>query len=368
MVSKNNQYWKQQQEAQRVPHYGLRKLSIGVASVLLSTTLYMGGTAHADTVTAPNEQPAVNQPTSATTDTSTGSIIVATQPTADKTASMAKNSAAPENDTSAKPAQTVSSEQPANATDAQPTVATNEVQPAKNLNVESDNNESAAKPTGQSADSTALMTNFAVINQPTDGTHNSDTTTLNTTFKWSIHYTDEAGKKLLPDSVITHDYTRTDTGNQMGNWSYVPDSVKVTGTPNNGWHIDNPNFKFDQAAGGTTFDFATWQAAAASIDGYTPNYGSVALTDQLPKNPESLHATTTVDSGTHEFTFVYTQRPTKVTINYVDDEQSEKVVGTGTVSGKSGTEVTITPQLPKDYMLTPNKDVPSTYTVTDADN
>ena len=366
MVSKNNQYWKQQQDAQRVPHYGLRKLSVGVASVLLSTTLYMGVTAHADTVTTPSEQPAVNQPTSAATDTSTGSITVESQSTADKTANVATNSAAPENDASAKPVQTVSPEQPAN-TDSQPTEATNVAQPVKNLNVESDNNESAAKTTGQSADSAALMTNFAVINQPTDGTHNSDTTTLNTTFKWSIHYTDEAGKKLLPDSVITHDYTRTDTGNQMGNWSYVPDSVKVTGTPNNGWHIDNPNFKFDQAAGGTTFDFATWQAAAASIDGYTPNYGSVALTDQLPKNPESLHATTTVDSGTHEFTFVYTQRPKTVTINYVNDD-NETVVKTDSVSGKAATEVTITPQLPKDYMLTPNKDVPSTYTVTDADN
>ena len=54
MVSKNNQYWKQQRDAQRVPHYGLRKLSVGVASVLLSTTLYMGATAHADTVNSQN--------------------------------------------------------------------------------------------------------------------------------------------------------------------------------------------------------------------------------------------------------------------------------------------------------------------------
>ena len=32
----NNQY------AKRVPHYGLRQLSIGVASVLLSTSFYLG--------------------------------------------------------------------------------------------------------------------------------------------------------------------------------------------------------------------------------------------------------------------------------------------------------------------------------------
>ncbi|WP_295728580.1 YSIRK-type signal peptide-containing protein [uncultured Limosilactobacillus sp.] len=40
MVSRNNQYDRQQRIAQRHPHYGLRKLSFGVASVLLGTTLY----------------------------------------------------------------------------------------------------------------------------------------------------------------------------------------------------------------------------------------------------------------------------------------------------------------------------------------
>ena len=59
MVSKNNLKWKQQRDAQRVPHYGLRKLSVGVASVLLSTTLYMGATASADTVSEPSGEPAV---------------------------------------------------------------------------------------------------------------------------------------------------------------------------------------------------------------------------------------------------------------------------------------------------------------------
>lgn len=55
MVSKNNQWQHLQASAQRVPHYGLRKLSVGVASVLLSTTLYMGVSAHADTVATTGE-------------------------------------------------------------------------------------------------------------------------------------------------------------------------------------------------------------------------------------------------------------------------------------------------------------------------
>lgn len=44
MVSKRNQYYHQQWLAKQRPHYGLRKLSVGLASVLLGTTLYWGGT------------------------------------------------------------------------------------------------------------------------------------------------------------------------------------------------------------------------------------------------------------------------------------------------------------------------------------
>ena len=47
MLSNNN---KLTQMSDKRPHYGLRKLSVGVASVLLSTTVLMGmaETAHAD--------------------------------------------------------------------------------------------------------------------------------------------------------------------------------------------------------------------------------------------------------------------------------------------------------------------------------
>lgn len=53
-VSKNNFRNKMEADARRVPHWGLRKLSVGVASVLLGTTLYFGmaGVVHADTLTS----------------------------------------------------------------------------------------------------------------------------------------------------------------------------------------------------------------------------------------------------------------------------------------------------------------------------
>ena len=51
MVSKNNlKYYEQRHALYQKPHFGLRKLSIGVASVLLSTTFFLGK-AHADEVT-----------------------------------------------------------------------------------------------------------------------------------------------------------------------------------------------------------------------------------------------------------------------------------------------------------------------------
>ena len=280
MVSKNNLKWKQQRDAQRVPHYGLRKLSVGVASVLLSTTLYMGATASADTVSEPSGEPAVTQPTSAATGSSTG----------DTTAN-----AQPKSTTDTKPVQ------PTNAATTQPTAdqpvssVTSGVQSAANSNPPTNDVNTASAPAdlpkqpantaSGSNDSAAQLTERSV-----DGIRNSDTTTVNSTFEWTIHYTDEAGKTLVPDSVISHEYTRTDIGDQMGNWSYVPGSAKVTGTPNSGWHIDNPDVKLNQTISGGTFDTSTWQAAAVPVDGYTSKYGVDVITDQLPKNPESLHA------------------------------------------------------------------------------
>ena len=357
MVSKNNWQYQQQRQAQRVPHYGLRKLSVGVASVLLSTTLYMGVSAHADTVVTPGE---------ATTTVTTPS------PSADKATSETTGSGA--NATSTDPAsETLTSQATPDSAGATSEKPVDSTAGAKGVSETADSKVGSGTPVndGQPADPQSTVNRLANTTGTTTTTVASDATrktTLNTTITWTIHYVDETGNHLQPDSVVSHDYTRTDIGDQMGNWSYVPNSVKVTGTPNAGSHIDNPDFKFDQIEGKATFDYASWYAAAASIDGYTPDYSSVVITDQLPKNPEGLHATTIVDSGKHECTFVYTQRPKTVTINYVNDDDNENVVKTDSVNGKPNTEVTITPNLPSGYMLAPGKDVPSKYTMTDGDN
>src|SRR5699024_5308335 len=56
----------------RTPHYGIRKLSVGVASVLISTTLYMGATtAKADTLPSTATDAATTKPETASSSSST---------------------------------------------------------------------------------------------------------------------------------------------------------------------------------------------------------------------------------------------------------------------------------------------------------
>ena len=91
----------------RRPHYRLQKTTLGVASVLLSTTLYFGINAHADTVAQPTAQPGQNelqtsgqaQPFSASAGTVSGAGETASkaQPaanSADSSANSAADSAA----------------------------------------------------------------------------------------------------------------------------------------------------------------------------------------------------------------------------------------------------------------------------------
>ena len=75
MVSRNNIKYKIENDSKCIPHWSLRKLSIGVASVLLGTTFYFGSGAvvHADTTSMATPTTTVTNPT--TTDTnSTGNL------------------------------------------------------------------------------------------------------------------------------------------------------------------------------------------------------------------------------------------------------------------------------------------------------
>ena len=96
MVSKNNFKNKMEQTAARTPHYGIRKLSVGVASVLISTTLYMGATsAKADTLPSTATDTATTKPEATSSSSSTQANV-----TADNTAKTTVYTTASSTDTS----------------------------------------------------------------------------------------------------------------------------------------------------------------------------------------------------------------------------------------------------------------------------
>ncbi len=123
MVSKNNTYQKLCQDADRTPHYGLRKLSVGVASVLLSTTLYLGVNAQADTLTQ-SASDSVTPPQAVAVNPTAGSSATTDALATTSTASSEPNKA--ETNTSNVPATDAGSETtttPTNATSASSTVS-----------------------------------------------------------------------------------------------------------------------------------------------------------------------------------------------------------------------------------------------------
>lgn len=109
MVGKNNIAHQLEDQAKCVPHFGLRKLSVGVASVLLSTTLYFGATASADTKVPieTNNDANTEQATSSAASTQSQAVALSqasgTSSNADSKAVLGAVSSTPANQTSQAP-------------------------------------------------------------------------------------------------------------------------------------------------------------------------------------------------------------------------------------------------------------------------
>lgn len=99
MVGKNNIAHQLEDQAKCVPHFGLRKLSVGVASVLLSTTFYFGVTASADT----------NVPVETSNDANTEQTTISSSLTQSQAVALSHASAAGSNAISEATSSTVSS-------------------------------------------------------------------------------------------------------------------------------------------------------------------------------------------------------------------------------------------------------------------
>ena len=306
MVSKNNRQILKQSGAKQTPHYGLRKLSIGVASVLLSTTFYMGATTvYADSTSESNIH------------------------------------------------QTLQDERPAQ----QSATGVSE----ESLSVDSGSNNQpptaeervfAAKPDGHDSQ--------AQTDEPTRPAEKAaqNVTTESGTFQYTVHYVDAKTKQALaPDTVYTHHYTRTDVDDQMGDWQYKSGDCTVTGTQTE-TDVDKVTFTRDQTADNKQFDYAKWGIKPAQIDGYTAKYGYNAITDMLPK--EILHGVIVDPNGKKEVTFEYTKKQLSLFVDYTDDDEPYNYNDGFSRQGYMGDKVNLDPQLPAGYELAPNQ--PTTYT------
>ena len=383
MVSKNNFQQHQQAVADRVPHYGIRKLSVGVASVLLSTTLYMGVTAHADTTVSTSPQPTVDQPANTTTGTSTSDVTADVQPTAGQPVSTVTNSATPKNDASAKSAPTALPKQPANATDAQPTAdhssrATNSPTPENDMNVKSAPTALPKQPANADTQSAATTSgvqpfvNLAVESDNNDLTPKKETVDS----QWTIHYVNSTDHKqeLKAPTVITMQYTRTNTPQsdgtvQYGDWSYVPGSFKQTGTLITVNDSDNPVKQDNTDKNGENMDVFTITAMYPTIAGHTMHNGinGTRLSDDL-RNDDRQAAMMSKDT----YAEYDVAKERSVAVKFVDDQSFDPGSSDGktqvgqalTLTGRDGDTVDVKLTVPDKYQLADGQQLPTTYTFT----
>ena len=265
MVSKNNLKLRDQWTTKQVPHYGLRKLGIGVASVLLSTTLYVGVNAHADTLSATTEASATlpTQTKALTTDTS-GQATASVTPTTNNGNSSLKTTAE-EGETVANN-NAVAASQPAVQNATVPTKPTSQPVPANDAD----------------HSSTAPRVNRPMRLMATPAPAAQTTQTVNST--WTIHYVKKGdhSQELAPSTTAKMQYTRTVDGSNYGDWSYVKGSFNESG---NQVKIENGDSQTKQdniTQNGKSIDEFGYTLYYPTIPGYsTGDYNGVNLANQL---------------------------------------------------------------------------------------
>lgn len=330
-VSKNNAKMVQQKMADQKQRFGIRKLSVGAASVLLGTVFYLqSGTVYADvnpTASVGNDSINVVNKNSSTSSSAVGSS------TSNSAGSSSLVSSAGDainsmdtSHVSASPVESATSQANKNA------VATGNEQgssvPVSNVNAGADK---TAKNENSNVDShQAYVPNSHVaLEKPVAGSGRVDSRgeapfqpvlamkaetetpvakpavdseapkreTVDS--KWIIHYVNQTDHKqeLKDPTVITMQYTRTNTPQsdgkiQYGDWSYVPDSFKQTGTPITVKDSNNPVKQDNVDKNGENFDVFTITAMYPTVAGYGFYNGinGTRLRDNLRNNERQADA------------------------------------------------------------------------------
>ena len=365
MVSRNNQWQHLQASARRVPHYGLRKLSVGVASVLLSTTLYMGVSAHADTAVTPRETT-----TTAATVTAPNSGAAGTAgETSGSSTNGAQNSGVTE---------TTSQGTGSGANVESNSGVMETTGQATGSGVNAKPNSGVMETTGQAVPSSTGATSENPVDSVADAKFVSETPASNATQNetvdslWIIRYVDQVDHKkvLKAPTSIEMQYTRTNTPQsdgttKYGDWSYVPGSYKQTGTPIIVKDSTNPVKQDNIDKDGVNMDVFTISAVYPTIKGYTIHDGliGIRLHDEL-RDDGTLSNDTIINTVYAEYDVA---KERSVTVKFVDDQSFNRQVGQATIlTGRDGDTVKLNVTVPDSdkYQLADGQQLPTTYTFT----
>lgn len=198
------------------------------------------------------------------------------------------------------------------------------------------------------------------------------------TSQWTIHYVNSADHKqeLKAPTVITMQYTRTDTPQsngkiQYGDWSYVPGSFKQTGTLVEVNGSDNPVKEDNVDNNGKNEDVFSIIVKHPNITGYELHNGinGVRLSDYLLNNESNgeIQAPTMSKDGYVEYDVA---KERSVAVKFVDDQSFDPGSSDGktqvgqalTLTGRDGDTVKVNLTVPDKYQLADGQQLPTTYT------
>ena len=202
------------------------------------------------------------------------------------------------------------------------------------------------------------------------------------TSKWTIHYVKygDRQQELKAPTVITQQYTRTNTLQsngkiQYGDWSYVPGSFKLTGTPITVNGSDNPTKEDNVDKDGKNYDVFSIIVSHPDITGYELHnaVSGVRISDLLQNDDSDgdiLVMSPTMNNDRYVEYDVAKER--SVAVKFVDDQSYDfntsdhkKQVGQAiTLTGRDGDTVDLNLTVPDKYQLAKGQQLPTTYTFT----
>ena len=196
--------------------------------------------------------------------------------------------------------------------------------------------------------------------------------------QWRIHYIDSTNHEheLKAPTVITMQYTRINTPQsdgtiQHGDWSYVPGSFKLTGTPITVNDSNNPVKQDNVDNNGKNEDVFTITAMYPTITGYNFHDGinNLRLHDHLLNyDPNGNIQRPTMGQ---DFDVEYDPIGERsIAVKFVDDQSYDfntsdhkKQVGQAmTLTGRDGDTVNLKLTVPDKYQLADGQQLPTTYT------